>query len=171
MDVPAGAYTVTEINPYTVVETGYSIVEGVQTYNVTVTDDAGNVGSDEISYTVDDTAPVVTITAPTDGAYYQGVNVPVGTFDITEINPFTVIETGWANSPDGVYTYNVTVTDDAGNVGSDEITYTVDDTAPVVTITAPTDGAYYQSANVPAGAFDVAEINPFSVVETGYFFV
>ena len=168
VDVPVGAYTVTEINPYTVVESGYSADEGVQTYTVTVTDYAGNVGSASVTYIVDDTAPVVTITAPVDAAYYKGADVPVGAYTVTEVNPYTAVESGWANSPDGTYTYTVTVTDGAGNVGSASVTYTVDDTAPVVSITAPVDGAFYKGVNVPTGAYTVDELNPYTVVESGF---
>ena len=76
-------------------ETGYSTVEGVHTYTVTVTDSAGNVGSASVTYTVDNTAPVVTITAPLNGGFYKSANVPAGAFNVVEINPYTVVESGW----------------------------------------------------------------------------
>src|SRR4030067_743950 len=53
--VPVGAFSVVEINPYTTVEAGWSIVEGVQTYTVTATDSAGNVGTASVTYTVENT--------------------------------------------------------------------------------------------------------------------
>jgi hypothetical protein len=167
-DVPAGAYTVVELNPYTSVESGYSTSEGVHTYAVTATDSAGNVGSASVTYTVDNTAPVVTIAAPLDGHYYKTVDVPSGAFTVVEANPCTTVESGWANSPEGSYTYTVTVTDAAGNDGSASVTYTVDNIAPVVTITAPMDGVHYVSSTVPAAKFSVTDINPTSVVENGY---
>jgi len=83
--------------------------------------------------TIDDTAPVVTINAPVDGAYYQSTAVPAADFDVVEINPYgSPVETGYSTD-EGVHTYTVTVTDAAGNVGSDSVTYTVDDTAPIIT--------------------------------------
>jgi len=167
-NVPSASYAVVELNPYTVVESGYSTAEGVQTYTVTATDSAGNVGSASVTYTVDNTAPIVTITAPANGAYYTTADVPAGAFTVAEINPYTTVESGWANSPDGSKTYTVTATDDAGNTGSASVTYTVDNVAPVVTITAPADGAYYETIDVPVKAFTVVETNPYTTVEAGY---
>ena len=168
-DVPVGAYSYTELNlGSVVVESGYSTSEGVHTYTVTVTDVAGNVGSASVTYTVDNTAPVVAISAPLNGAYYKGANVPNGAFSVVEVNPYTVVESGWASSPEGSKTYTVTATDSAGNVGSASVSYTVDDTAPVVTITAPVNGAYYKGTGVPVGAFSVVEVNPYTTVESGW---
>ena len=134
-----------------------------------MTDAAGNVGSASVSYTVDNTAPVITITAPLNGAYYKTANVPVAAFTVTEINPYgTPVESGYS-TVEGVHTYTVTVTDAAGNMGSAfSVTYTVDNTAPVVAITAPVDGGHYVSSTVPAAAFSVTDVNPTSVVESGY---
>jgi len=123
-DVPAAAYTVTDANSYSVVEDGYSTVEGPHTYTVTATDVLGYVGSDSITYTVDNTPPVVTITAPADGGYYPAGAVPAGDYTVVEVNPYTVVESGWSNDA-GVHTYTVAATDCAGNVGDDSVTYTV----------------------------------------------
>jgi len=91
---------------------------------------------------LDTTAPVVTITAPANGAYYKPTAVPVGAFTVVELNPYTVVEAGWSTD-EGVQTYAVTATDSAGNVGSASRSYTVDNTPPVVTITVPVQGAEY----------------------------
>jgi hypothetical protein len=135
------------LNPYTTVQSGYSTAEGVQTYTVTATDGAGNVGSASVTYTVDNTAPVVAITAPANGAYYTTANVPAKDFAVTELNPYTTVQSGYSTA-EGVQTYTVTATDGAGNVGSASVTYTVDNVAPVVTITAPVAGAYYRQTQV-----------------------
>lgn len=75
---------------------------------------------------LDQTAPVVTINAPEDGAYYLVGNVPEGDYDVVEANPGTVEPTGWSNDG-GEHTYTVTATDCAGNVGVDSVTYYVVD--------------------------------------------
>jgi len=121
---PAGAYAVVDANSYTVEETGYSTDEGVHTYTVTATDVLGYVGSASVTYTVDDTAPVVTITAPADGGFYPVGTVPAGAYTIVELNPDTVVEAGWSDGV-GMHTYTVNATDCAGNVGSDSVTYYV----------------------------------------------
>jgi hypothetical protein len=97
------------------------------------TDAAGNVGEATVTFKYDATAPVVTITAPVDGAYYQ-TDVPAGAYSIVESDSYDVVVDGWADNPDGVYTYTVTATDAAGNVGSASVTYTVDNTAPTGSI-------------------------------------
>jgi hypothetical protein len=120
-----------------------------------------------VTYTVDNTNPAVSITAPVNGAFYKTANVPAADYTVNELNPYTVYMDGYSTS-EGVQTYTVTSTDGAGNSGSASVTYTVDNTLPVVSITAPLDGAYYKTAAVPAGAFSVVEINPHTEVEAGW---
>jgi len=108
----------------------------------TATDNAGNVGSASITLNIDKTLPVVTITAPAAGGFYPAGAVPAGAYTVVEANPYTVVESGWSNA-EGEQTYTVTATDAAGNAGSASVTYTVDNMAPVVTITAPAAGAQY----------------------------
>ena len=145
-NVPALAYTATDnsgIDP-TVVAEGWSDEEGPHEVTVTATDAAGNEGSDSITYTVDNTPPVVDITAPEDGAFYKSANVPALAREVTDnLDPDpTVVEEGYSTD-EGEHTVTVTATDAAGNEGSDSITYTVDNTPPVVNITSPQQGATY----------------------------
>lgn len=107
---------------------------------------------------VDDTAPVVTFT-PADGLVRGTVNIDS---TITETNTHTDTLTiggssktfadpyAWDTTtgyPDGPYTVVITSTDCAGNVGNATHNYTVDNTAPTVTINQatgqadPTNGA------------------------------
>ena len=93
---------------------------------------------------VDNTPPVVDITAPEDGAFYKSANVPALAREVTDnLDPDpTVVEEGYSTD-EGEHTVTVTATDAAGNEGSDSITYTVDNTPPVVNITSPQQGATY----------------------------
>ncbi len=165
--MPTGAFSVSDLNPYTTSESGWSDVEGAQTYTVTATDGAGNVGSASVTYTVDNTAPVVSISAPVNGAFYKTAAVPTGAFSVSDLNPYTTSESGWSDV-EGAQTYTVTATDGAGNVGSASVTYTVDNTAPVVSISAPVNGAFYKTAAVPTGAFSVSDLNPYTTSESGW---
>jgi hypothetical protein len=122
-NVPAGAYGVSDANPYTVVESGYSTAEGLHTYTVTATDVLGYVGSASVTYTVDNTPPVVTITSPAADAYQVG-DVPAGTFDVSDADSYTVAESGYSIE-EGLHTYTVTATDALGYVGSASVTYVV----------------------------------------------
>ena len=148
-----------DADAWTSVESGYSTIEGVQTYTVTVTDAAGNVGSASVTYTVDNTAPVVSISAPLNGAFLKSSDVPAASYSFVELNPGSVVVEGGYLTIEGVQTYMVTVTDAAGNVGVASVTYTVDNTAPVVSISAPVNGIVYKSINVPTGAFSATDLN------------
>jgi len=54
-------FSVVDDNPTSAVESGYSTTEGVHTYVVVVTDGAGNVGQDSVTYTVDNTRDLTVI--------------------------------------------------------------------------------------------------------------
>jgi hypothetical protein len=123
---------VVEANSYTVGVTGWSIAEGVHTVTVTATDGAGNVGSASVTYTVDNTAPVVTFTAPAANAQYiLGQTVLANwtaTDDLSGI--FSAAGTVPSGSPIdtgtvGTKTFIVTATDNAGNTVTNTITYYV----------------------------------------------
>jgi len=107
--------------------------------------------TDPPSATVDDTDPVVAITAPTEDFIAGEIAI---SWTITEINKDTFAllidgdEVEGATSPhswdttavdDGTYTIEVSATDLAGNEGSDFITVQVDNTAPVIADLTPGD--------------------------------
>ena len=168
-DVPVGAYSVVDTLSYTVVQSGWvSSPDGIYTYTVTATDAAGNVGSASVTYTIDNVKPVVTISAPLNGGYYNTADVPVGAYSVVDTLSYTVVQSGWVSSPDGIYTYTVTATDAAGNVGSASVTYTIDNVKPVVTISAPLNGGYYNTADVPVGAYSVVDTLSYTVVQSGW---
>jgi hypothetical protein len=83
---------------------------------------------------IDKTKPEVTITAPANGAYYRTNNPPGLAYTIVELNPSGLpVVTGWSTE-EGEHTVTVTVTDEAGNVGSASVTYYVDNTPPITNI-------------------------------------
>ena len=143
------AYTVTDnLDPDpNVVVSGWDTNEGEHTVAVTATDAAGNVGSDSVIYTVDNTPPVVTATASpaANPAGWNNTDVTV-TFTATDalsgvaaIDPNVTVTTEGANQ-----VITGTATDKAGNVGTGSITLNIDKTPPTISAGATNaDGTDY----------------------------
>jgi len=106
-----------------------------------------------VTHTWDDdtTAPVVTITAPTDGTETSDSSVDVF-YTVTDFGGGVTCDLGDGDSVPlafGDNTITVSCEDLAGNIGTDSVTVTrLDATPPVVTITAPTNGTITASASV-----------------------
>jgi len=133
---------------------GFSV--GSYFYTVTFTDDYGNIITNTVNFTVEDTTNPNIIDDPSDFAIefgYMGQNL---SWTVTDPNPqmYTIelqgsgIVTGpttWAsgvpinyNIPDGfavgIYLYTVNFTDDYDNSAIDSVTFTVEDTTnPIIT--------------------------------------
>lgn len=107
--------------------------------------------------TVANTAPTVAITAPTANASFPSGSAITFTGSANDtidgnlssslswtVNGATYTgATFTATLPDGTYTATASATDRGGLTGSASVTFTVANTAPVVTITAPTNGATF----------------------------
>jgi len=135
------------------VPSGVGVTEGNNTINVTVSDSSGNVGYNS-SYLlwVDNTAPTLSITAPTSGQYVSaGIvwingtvydNAAMGVSNVTTNNSaFAAYSFSGANNSafkltnssalsDGAIAVNVTYNDYANNTGSSVISFYVDNTPP-----------------------------------------
>ncbi|WP_279507513.1 Calx-beta domain-containing protein [Aeromonas veronii] len=127
---PAGTFTVDVVTP---------LAEGSYTVTATVTDPAGNTGSATDSGSVDVTAPVITVdapdntndTTPTITGTTNAVPGSTVTIFITDSNGGTqILATTVKNDgtyavdvtnplPEGSYTADASVTDPAGNTGTD----------------------------------------------------
>ena len=139
------------------------LTNGMHTAGVRATDRAGNLFIKYVSFHIDTTAPVVSITAPSEGHYFAsssnsvtwtGADIGVGvqgfkyrvdggdwsqmTTDI--IHSFILL--------DGVHTVDVKVYDWANNTAIDHVNFTVDTVAPSIEITVPVDGHYANSSTV-----------------------
>jgi large repetitive protein len=152
------------------VDASPALAQGTYTARAEQADSTGNIGfSSANTFTVDTTAPVVTLTSPANGSLindatptlsgaagtldgdsstitvkiYQGSNTS-GTL----LQTLTTTATAGAWSVDaatlaqGTYTAQAEQADAAGNIGhSSANTFTVDATAPVVTLTSPANGS------------------------------
>jgi hypothetical protein len=152
---------------------------GSHTLTAVARDAAGNsTTSTGISVTVsntDTTAPIVTMTAPSNGAVVGGTSVVV-TANATDLNGIVVVQfkldganlgaedtsapysITWNSTLaiEGSHTLTATARDPSNNMGTaTSITVTVDNlenTPPVVSITIPTNGAIIQGRSVPLQA-------------------
>ena len=153
-------WNVVELNPMattatldgdTAVTPGFQVAtEGAHTLAVSATDRAGGMGSATRTFTIDSTAPVLTVTAPADGSYVRG---PVMiSFSITDANPGATASatldgaaftSGGSVNVEGAHTLVVTGADAAGNpAASVTRSFTIDNTPPVLTVTAPASGSF-----------------------------
>jgi hypothetical protein len=136
------------------------LAEGSHTFQVRATDLAGNTGA-TVSHTwfTDLTAPAVSLTAPSSGAYLSGsVAVTANASDNHDASPavdleadvagtWTSIGSPWDTTPlgDGSYDLRATATDAAGNsTTSATVTVSIDNHAPSITFGAP--GQYINAA-------------------------
>ena len=161
-------------SPYDPRLPGGALPDGPYTVSIRATDLAGNqavVGP--FTWTVDGTAPDVTITSgPAQGST---ITTAAATFTFTVDDPDAVVECrviGEGVVPcapgdpvtvgplaDGTYEFRVTATDTAGNEGGEGRTFTVDTTAPVVTITSGPTG----TTTATTAAFTVTVDDPTAV--------
>jgi len=125
------------------------VTDGPHKINVSVKDSAGNINTTNttVTVTVDTLSPTVTIDLPVEGYNYNtdtvAINVSAdesvtwqysinGTANVT----FTPNET-LSSLPDGNHNVTVYGSDLAGNIGSAMVNFTIDTTAPIITITTP----------------------------------
>lgn len=149
--------------------------DGVYTAEATQRDEAGTTGvSTPVTFTVDATAPSVTLTSPGEGALVTASDPtltgaaagaawdePTVTVTIHEggslggevvaLESVPVSASTWAYSvphlSDGIYTAQASQADQAGHTGtSNAVTFTVDTAAPVVTLTSPAEGAFLRTS-------------------------
>lgn len=162
VDIDLGSYQVGEASD---VEGRTFTEDGVYRVTVSAVDAAGNRDTKTITFTIDKTAPVLSMAGTREGAYsnqpvtvnFQAVESFFETNNVRinverRLNGSTYGRTiGFANtgritnlsntfSEDGDYTITMTATDGAGNVAATQtLTFTVDCTAPVVTLSGTRD--------------------------------
>jgi large repetitive protein len=128
-------------------ESGTAITaEGDHVLIAVATDTAGSSSRQESRFTIDKTAPAVTLSGATDGSIVNTEVTP--TFAVTDLHLGTVAATlndqpfasGTTITADGDYTLAVTSTDTCGNSSSQAVRFTIDTTPPVITIAGVPEG-------------------------------
>ncbi|MFH0836534.1 MAG: PGF-pre-PGF domain-containing protein, partial [Candidatus Aenigmatarchaeota archaeon] len=148
------------------------VVDGVYNISVITYDLAGNSNSSVINITLDTTSPVINYTTPTlatsvyTNVSYVNVNMTVnetnfynltfrlynstgGLLNSTTYNVSTETIINYTALGDGLYYYNTTVTDGAGNSASTSTrSITVDATIPGVVINSPANNSNQATLNI-----------------------
>ncbi len=143
--------------------------EGDYTLVVTATDACGNSSSQTMRFTIDTTPPVITITGVSESCGNEDVT-PV--FSVTDAylervaatlngQPFT---SGTVVTAEGDYTLQIQASDRAGNSSSETRTFTIDKTAPAITLTGAIDGAIVNTDMTPV--FTATDTNLSTVIAT-----
>ena len=129
---------------------------------ITVLDRAGNHATEEVNITLTNVAPDVAIILSADvfnsssvtiGWTSEGSEAPIDHFEVD------IDSTGWTDVGDsasvtlsdleeGEHIFTVRAHDVAGNIATDDCTFTVDSLAPVIGFTAPEDMQAFSSADV-----------------------
>jgi large repetitive protein len=147
-------------SPYSWTLNTKSYSKGAHTLNLTATDNSARKGYAQISVTFNNDPPVVSFSSPASGAVVSGtmsvsatsttyagrttasvqLRIDSGSIGTLTASPYTwSINTNTLSN--GAHTLNVTSTDSLGYVGYAQRSITVNNPAPVVSITSPSNGA------------------------------
>ncbi len=145
-----------------------AVAGGSHTFVVEATDAAANVGTASYSWTIDVTAPTVTITVKPPSQ--SNDTSPTFGFTASEastfrcgLDPATLAACtspkSFANLLPGAYTFLVRATDGVGNVGAVSYSWTIDTTPPTTSITAKPSNP--SNVDSPSFGFAASEIATF----------
>ncbi|MDJ0906252.1 MAG: FG-GAP-like repeat-containing protein [Woeseiaceae bacterium] len=154
---------------------------GTHTITASVTDSNGAAASDAISVTINNNAPTVTITNPSNGSNFNSgasINFVAAATDVEDDDATLTDQIAWSSNVDGalgtsgslpintlsigVHTITASVTDSNSGSDSDTITVTIANNPPTVTILAPGNGSSFdfgELINFAASATDVEDDN------------
>lgn len=153
-----------------------TLSEGVHTYEVIGEDSSGEIATDDVSFTIDRTAPAIAIGVPSTPVNFD----PNITFNITDANPdqincsldgglFVACGAGatggvTASFPDGGHSVGVEAVDKAGNITMAFANFTVDKSAPQVSVS--TTWGNSTKDNTPSFDLNLADMTATSMVCT-----
>ncbi|MHA2402553.1 MAG: Ig-like domain-containing protein [Candidatus Kariarchaeaceae archaeon] len=178
VDDLSGTSIEVSLNTASIPDTGLLIGLPVGTYtlNVVATDIYGNVGLAETTFffLVDTTAPVVEITSPANASFFEFGSDVDYTYTIDDLSPTSVIvqlNSGTITDSGllsglvvGTYVLYIEGTDIYNNLGSDTITFFVQDTiSPVVSITDPANNSIIEFGDLVFYGYTETDLSPTSV--------
>ena len=166
-----GSGAVALASPFDIATAGWA--DGNYTINITATDSAGNIRVALFQFTLDGTAPLVTLNSPANNSYMAAGGLI--DLNVTDANlasatwnngsgpsalasPFDISTAGW---PDGSVTVTVNATDLAGNSVVRTFSFTLDSTAPTVSLVAPSNNSFVSEGTTLD--FDASDLNLVSV--------
>jgi hypothetical protein len=148
--------------------------EGTYTLHVSAGDGAGNTSTRDVSFVIDATKPVVTISGVADGTWYPAAVTPVVMVTDTYLQSQSVtldgvaFTSGTQVSAQGAHTLVASGTDKAGNTASRTVSFTIDSAAPTIAWdpSTPADGSYQKTAfHVIATAADNLQLTAFAMTQ------
>jgi len=133
--------------------------QGTHSLSYYATDEAGNTESPKtLQVKIDSIAPTVTITNPVNDGIYRTTTVPPATITVDDLTA-TVVETGYSTAV-GNHVYTFTATDAAGNIGSSQVTYTVESDVFAITVTQGANGVVSGPSSAEFGSAATFTITP-----------
>lgn len=144
--------------------------EGAHVLAVTAVDGAGNSRSVDIHFSIDQTAPVLSLDGPSHGAL---LNTPVTlSYSVSEPHPGTVtslldglpLASGTTVNAEGDHLWVVQASDAVGNTVSETRSFSLDFTPPVLGVTGVVNGQYSSVPLTPV--VTVQELHPGTLVAT-----
>ncbi|NOQ48805.1 MAG: PGF-pre-PGF domain-containing protein, partial [Methanococcoides sp.] len=154
-----------------------SLPDGEHHLTVFANDTMGNMASVMANFSIDTTAPTVTIELPQNTTYAtKTVNLNVSADEDVAIWMYNVNGTGnhtftpniTLNLPDGDHNVTVFANDTVGNVGSSMVNFSIDTIAPTVTIVLPQNTTYAtKTVNLNVSADEDVAIWMYNVNATG----
>lgn len=123
-----------------------------------------------VTFTLDFTAPALSVVGVADGAFYPDAVSPrwsaddEALADVIAVADGAPVAIGTVISGEGEHELVVTARDRAGNETAEALAFTIDETAPAITVTGVNDGDLLSPPVVPVISVD--EANPASVVVT-----
>ncbi|MDP2345518.1 MAG: DNRLRE domain-containing protein [Deltaproteobacteria bacterium] len=156
-DVHPGATSMT-LDGVAFVDSVSTGIDGEHVVQVTSTDAAGNESTLLQSFTIDRTAPSITIAGVADGELRGTAASILATVHDLHLGAVTMALDGVAFSghvdvdSDGLHVVEVTAADSAGNTAIRRVTFTIDRTPPSIAIVGATEGELRNTATIIAVA-------------------